>query len=66
MFYYYYYLAISCCNYLAKHCLNGFTVLLDFLLFACSGSQNEGCFTKPLLISRMLAAVLWSEVENFP
>lgn len=57
-------MAISCCNYIAKRCLNGFTVL-DFLLFACSGSQNEGSFTKPLL-SHVLAAVLWSEEGNFP
>lgn len=53
MFYYYYYLAISCCNYLAKYCLNGFTAVLGFVLSACWGSQKEGSFAKPLLDSRV-------------
>lgn len=56
MFYSYYYLAISCCNYLAKRRLTGCTVLLDFLVFVRSGSQNDGSLTKLFffLVSRQL------------
>lgn len=61
MFYYYYYLAISCSNYFAKRCLNGLTVIRGFLLSARSGSQNEGSFPKPLLDAQVLAAALWPE-----